>query len=41
MDWAAIDDEQLERAFGPATLARGRSYADDGRVAQVQVSGAQ
>jgi superfamily II DNA or RNA helicase len=37
--WGGVDEVELERAFGPATVARGRSYSADGRVGQVQVSG--
>ncbi len=39
MPWSEVDDEDVERCFGAATLARGRSYADEGRVTQVQVTG--
>ena len=39
VEWSAVDDEELERSFGPATLARGRTYARDDKVTGVQVSG--
>jgi superfamily II DNA or RNA helicase len=37
--WSGVDEEELGRSFGSATLSRGRCYAEEGRVSQLQVSG--